>query len=226
MGFYRQLVSETKADHERLFQVPFVRQALAGELTREGYLAFLESAYHHVRHTVPLLMATGAALADRHAWLLEPLATYIDEEIGHDEWILSDIAASGGDPERVRAGTAPFSVEVMVAYAYDVVTRRNPIGFFGMVHVLESASVAGADHAADRAGEVLGLPEKATRYLRSHGGLDQDHVAFFETLMDRVRDERDQLWILHCARRFARLYRQVFLDLPDPNEEDNTEWAN
>ena len=37
----------------------------------------------------------------------------------------------------------------MVAYAYDTVQRRNPVGFFGMVYVLEGTSVALALSAAD-----------------------------------------------------------------------------
>jgi len=219
MGFYNQLVAETKSERERLFEVPFVRRALCGELTLDGYLAFLESAFHHVRHTVPLLMATGAALPERHQWLLPPLAQYIEEEMGHEEWILTDIEASGGCRDRALASPPPYASEVMVAFAYDVVQRRNPLGFFGMVHVLESASVHGASAAAARVAEVLDLPPGATRYLESHGDVDRDHVKFFAGLMDRIQDGVDQAWIIHCALRFCRLYRQVFLDLAEASNE-------
>lgn len=37
----------------------------------------------------------------------------------------------------VRASRPDFDTDVMVAYAYDTVMRRNPVGFFGMVYVLE-----------------------------------------------------------------------------------------
>ena len=33
------------------------------------------------------------------------MARYVDEEIGHHEWILADIAAAGGDAEAVRAAS-------------------------------------------------------------------------------------------------------------------------
>ncbi len=36
----------------------------------------------------------------------------------------------------------------MVAYVYDYIARRNPVGFFGMVHVLEGTSTALATTAA------------------------------------------------------------------------------
>jgi hypothetical protein len=64
----------------------------------------------------------------------------------------------------------------MVAYAYDTIERRNPLGFFGMVFVLEGTSVALALNAADRIQHTLQLPTTAFSYLRSHGELDQEHV--------------------------------------------------
>ena len=66
--------------------------------------------------------------------------------------------------------------EVMVAYAYDLVNRRNPAGFFGMVFVLEGTSVAMALTAADQIQQALKLPDAAFSYLRSHGTLDQEHT--------------------------------------------------
>jgi len=220
MGFHERLLAETKRDQEELFATPFIRHALAGRVSREGYLAFLGEAYHHVRHTVPLMMSTGAALAERHRWLIGPLAEYIEEEVGHEEWILSDIAACGGDAEAVRRSEPGPACELMVAFAYDVVQRRNPLGFFGMVHVLEGASIRGASAGAAVVVEKLGLPADATTYLRSHGALDQEHVAFFRGLMDRIEDVSDQDFILHCARRFFRLYGDIYrsLPLPDANE--------
>ena len=37
----------------------------------------------------------------------------------------------------------------MVAYAYDMIHRVNPIGFFGMVLVLEGTSTAAAHRQAE-----------------------------------------------------------------------------
>ena len=86
--------------------------------------------------------AMKAALPAHHRWLEPALDEYIEEEAGHDEWILNDIAACGGDAEAVRHGRPSPATEIMVAYAYDTVQRGNPLGFFGMVHVLEGTSVS------------------------------------------------------------------------------------
>ena len=187
-----------------------------GEVSRPSYVAFLTEAYHHVKHTVPLLRAAQAALPPRHAWLHEPLAEYVEEEAGHDEWILDDIAACGADADAVRRGRPGIATEVMVAYAYDTIARVDPLGFLGMVHVLEGTSVSLAIAAADAIQKPLGLPDAAFTYLRSHGTLDREHTAHFALLMDRVTDPADQATIVHAARVFYRLYGDVFRDLPLP----------
>ncbi len=73
MTFHEQLARVTAADREFLLSAPVIRRALAGDVTRELYVAFLTQAYHHVRHTVPLLMAVGARVPDRHAWLRDAI---------------------------------------------------------------------------------------------------------------------------------------------------------
>jgi pyrroloquinoline quinone (PQQ) biosynthesis protein C len=220
MPFHEILVEQTKREQEQLLTIPFVRRALGGDISLDTYVAFLTQAYHHVKHTVPLLMATGSRLPRRHAWLLEALCEYIDEEKGHDEWILDDIRACGGDADAARDGAPDLACELMVAYAYDVVQRRDPLGFFGMVHVLEGTSVRAASQAAEKLQVRLGLPARAFTYLRSHGQLDQEHVGFFASLMDRVDDPEDQRWVLHCATRFFHLYGEIFRGLSLESRED------
>jgi pyrroloquinoline quinone (PQQ) biosynthesis protein C len=99
---------------------------------------------------------------------------------------------------------------VMVAYAYHVIDRVNPLGFFGMVHVLEGTSVSVADTAASSIQQATGLPDDAFSYLRSHGAIDTQHVQFFEKLMNRIETEEDQRVIVHCARNFYHLYGDVW----------------
>ena len=216
MSFHEQLLQQSADARQGLLSTPIIQGCLRGEVSLPSYLAFLREAYHHVRHTVPLLRATKAALPARHDWLRAPLDEYIDEESGHDEWILDDIAACGADADAVRHGRPGHATEVMVAYAYDTIARGNPLGFFGMVHVLEGTSVSLALMAADAIQRPLGLPDAAFSYLRSHGTLDQQHTAHFALLMEQIDDPRDQADIVHAARAFFRLYGDVFRILPLP----------
>jgi pyrroloquinoline quinone (PQQ) biosynthesis protein C len=223
MGFFQRLLADSEAERQQLVAIPIIQGVLArGEVSLPSYIAFLREAYHHVRHTVSLLKACRDALPERHDWLRPALDEYIEEEAGHDEWILDDLVACGQDREALRASRPGHATEVMVAYAYDTITRGNPLGFFGMVHVLEGTSVALALAAAGSIQTHLGLPDKAFSYLRSHGTLDQEHTAHFALLMDAITDPRDQADIVHAARAFYRLYGDVFRSLPLPAAAANS----
>jgi pyrroloquinoline quinone (PQQ) biosynthesis protein C len=212
--FFERLLAETEAERNDLLSIPFIRHGGRGELSLESYRAFLAQAYHHVRHTTPLLMACGSRVPADKEWLRDAMAEYVEEEVGHQEWILNDIKACGGDAEQVRHGAPGMAAELMVAYAYHTVDRGNPVGFLGMVLVLEGTSVRVATEAAGNLQKNLGLPSSAFSYLTSHGSLDLSHMDFYQKLVNRLEDPADQECVLHCAKRFYRLYGDVFRALP------------
>ncbi len=214
MSFYDQLLGETEKDRQALLASPVIVDCMNGRVSVETYVAFLTEAYHHVRHTVPLLMDCGARLPDRLDWLRSALVEYIDEEHGHERWILNDIAACGADREVAARSVPGLATELMVSYAYDTIARKNPVGFFGMVLVLEGTSVAIATHAAEIIERELGLPRSAFSYLRSHGSVDQKHICDYERIVNRLEFEDDRRAVIHAARAFFRLYGDVFRQLP------------
>ena len=213
MSFHIELERQTANARRELLSLPLFADALAGRVTVPMYIGFLTEAYHHVKHTVPLMMACGARLTDEYEWLRAKLVSYIEEEYGHHEWILKDIEACGGDAEAVRRSCPSMATEIMVAYAYDTVNRRNPAGFFGMVHVLEGTSVALASVAAERIAGALKLPPRAFTYLSSHGSLDVEHRAFFDELVNNFTQRKDRDAVVHASRVFSRLYGDIFRQL-------------
>jgi len=214
MTFYQELIQQTVTERQLVLEQAVISECLQGNISMETYTEFLTQAYHHVKHTVPLLMACGARLPERLEWLRRAVAEYIEEESGHQEWILNDLSACGRNSEMVRHGKPSAATDVMVAYAWDVVLRRNPVGFFGMVLVLEGTSVKLASAAADAIQGCLELPDEAFTYLRSHGALDQEHIGFYETLMNRLQEPGDREAVLDTARVMYRLYSEVFRGLP------------
>lgn len=218
MQFYDQLVSQTSSSRDSLLSIPIIQGCLNGQVSLYSYTVFLKEAYHHVRHTVPLLKACRQALSADHSWVIPAIDEYIEEEAGHDEWILDDLQACGVNPQTIREGRSGDAVEIMVAFAYDLIHRKNPMGFFGMVHVLEGTSVALALMAADQIQSRLGLPDAAFSYLRSHGTLDKEHVNHFKDLMNRIDNPKDQSDIIYSAHIFYRLYGNVFRELPLPED--------
>ncbi|QSL93433.1 iron-containing redox enzyme family protein [Ectopseudomonas toyotomiensis] len=219
MSFYESLLAQTQAERDYLLGAPIIQQAMTGQVALHSYIAFLTEAYHHVKHTLPLMMACGARLPERLEWLREAIAEYIEEETGHQEWVLNDIAVCGADKEAVRNGTPRLPTELMVAYVYDRIARHNPVSFFGMVNVLEGTSIALATQAASIIQDTLQLPNKAFSYLNSHGSLDLEHIEFFKKLMNQLDTDDDKTAVVHTAKVVYRLYGDMFRSLPLVGEE-------
>ena len=214
MSFFETLVMSTVQEREYLLSAPIIAACQREEITLPRYVAFLTEAYYHVRETIPLLMACGSRLGPKHRWLQDAITEYIEEERGHDRWILSDIAACGADAVAVEQGMPRLATELMVSYAWDSVLHKNPVSFFGMVLVLEGTSVNLATPMGQLIQHKLGLPEKAMSYLYSHGSLDQEHIQFFRKLMDQLTDADDQAAVIHMAKVMFRLYGDMFRSLP------------
>lgn len=214
MSFFDDLTTATAGERAAFAAIPQIRDGLSGRISRETYIAYLSQAYHHVSHTVPLMLAARARLGPDRAGFVAALDEYIAEETGHEQWILNDIRAAGGDPDQtVRAGPNA-ATEMMVAYAYDFIARVNPMGFFGMVYVLEGTSIQLASVGAEAVRNSLGLPPAAFSYLISHGALDQEHIKFLARLLDEVSSPDDRAAIIHMARRMFGLFGGVFASIP------------
>ncbi|MDO6824326.1 AMP-binding protein [Marinobacter sp. 1_MG-2023] len=217
MAFFDRLQQETAQARAHVTGAPVVSAIRDGFFSLESYTWFLTQAFHHVKHTVPLMMACGARLPQRTEFVRKALVEYIDEEYGHQEWILNDLAACGANKEAIREGKPDLSIELMVAYLYDQISRGNPAAFFGMVQVLEGTSIELATPLGEQIQKLLGLPNQAFSYLYSHGALDQDHFEFFRNLMDGITEPDDQQAIIDAARVVYRLYGDMLHNIPLPS---------
>ncbi len=212
LSFYEQVVCATAVEQARFRAIPLILRAVTLGVDRDLYLGFLASAYHHVRHTCPLLGLALSRCGEADAPLRAGLLTYLDEEKGHEAWILDDIRALGGDAEAVRQAAAPFPVRMMVAYATYAIEHISPYALLGMVHVLEGMSVALARTAAGaiRSGLAVDPAVGGFRYLTSHGDLDESHVALFAQLLDQIDQPDRRAVVIRAACDFYRLYGDVF----------------
>jgi hypothetical protein len=216
-NFFQKLKQQTKQSQQQMLQAPIFANCVRGEIDLDTYIAFLTQAFHHVKHTVPLLMACGGRLPEKYEWLRQAIGEYIEEEKGHHEWILNDIHACHGDITKVRnnqqQGSISAPIELMVSYLYHQIDRGNPIAFFGMVWVLEGTSVGVGGQVAKQVKQTLNLPESGLTYLTSHSELDQEHIKLFESLMNQITDPADQQAIIDSANMVFRLYGQMLQQL-------------
>jgi pyrroloquinoline quinone (PQQ) biosynthesis protein C len=215
MSFYKQLLTQTESAKQYLLSAPIIEDVFNGKFDIHTYIAFLNQAFHHVQHTAPLLTAATTNLSEQQEWVRKTMDEYIEEERGHEAWILDDIEACGFDRTTFAKAAAPLHSEVMVAYLYDYVTRVNAMGIFGMVLVLEGTSSSLAPAVGKIVQEKLGLPDTAMTYLTTHGELDQDHISYFERAMNKVTDPVDQAAIVHVANQVYRLYGDVYRAIPN-----------
>lgn len=212
MSPYERLIEATRNEREAFIRLPLVETAVANGASREMYLAFLSEAYHHVKHTFPLLALTASLTKDEQ--LRESLAEYMKEEYGHEQWILEDIRRMGGDAAAVAASKPRMPCRTMVAHTYYAVQWESPYAMLGMVHVLEGLSVLLADKLAGAMKTRLRTAnDDGFSYLRSHGALDVEHTAMFKRLIDGFKDPAVVDIVIEHARIMYRLYGAIFEDL-------------
>lgn len=209
---YDRLYVETASSRNEFLAIPLVQQAIASGGSRGLYLDFLSQAYHHVKHTFPLLALAAARTKDER--YQDALFEYMKEERGHDKWILDDIRALGGDADKVANGKPDMACEIMVAYAYYSIEWISPYAILGMVHVLEGLSTMLAHTVAGAVRNSLKIEGNAGfSYLTSHGALDVEHVAMFKNLLNGIEDPATAGIIIDAARVFYRLYGAIFVDM-------------
>lgn len=212
MTFYDRLITETEMERISFTSIPLIRESLGSGASRELYLDFLTQAYHHVKHTFPLLAFAAARTADEA--YQDALVEYMKEERGHEKWILDDIDAMRGEPDAVREGKPGIACQVMVGHTYYAIEWVSPYAMLGSVHVLEGMSTLLADKAADAIQHSLAHRGKdGFSYLRSHGALDVEHVAFFKKLVNGIDDVRTQQIVIDASKVFYRLYGDIYHEL-------------
>ena len=214
MTFFQQLKQATQNQQDKLYSADVFAAVESGQFTVESYQYFLTQAYHHVKHTVPLLMLCGSSLASEYEWLRKAMVEYIEEEYGHEQWILNDIETIGGDRQQAIDSSADRNIQLMVSYLYDAINRRNPVALLGMVFMLEGTSTQVATSMAHKIQQLSSIPANAFSYLLSHGELDIEHFSFFETLVNQITDPDDQQIVIESAQTCFDLYTAMLQNIP------------
>jgi pyrroloquinoline quinone (PQQ) biosynthesis protein C len=213
MSPFQQLLHHMAPARQEFIQLPLIQEVLRRGASRELYLDFLGQAYHHVKCTAPLLASAVAHCGPEDHLYQGALFKYIEEERGHELWILEDIEALGGDADAVSRAAPRLPCKVMVGYAHYLVEHISPYALLGMVHVLEGMAVALASKAVSAVSSSLAVANGAGfKYLTTHSELDVEHAKFFENLVDKL-DARHLPVVMEAAADFYRLYGDIFRDI-------------
>jgi heme oxygenase-like protein len=147
---------------------------------RDLYPEYLETMHGIVRASVPLMETArtrSRGLADRDAvaaTVAEYFEKHIDEEIGHDEWLLGDLEALGRDRAAVLGRTPSPAVAGVVGAQYYWILHVHPVALLGYTMLLEGYAPAPAD-VEELMGRT-GYGPDAFRTMSGHAELDPGHA--------------------------------------------------
>ena len=212
MSFFITLVEMTDANRRELETVPKVNSMIHHGLSLAEYKAFLHDLYHIVWHFCPVMAAAAARCSDRFREVRYDLYDRIEEEKGHETWVLEDIEAMGGDVASVRAHPPSAPVQAMIAFNYFGAERVHPCSVLGMLYMLEVVSSVYGGRVSDSIARTLGRNVDAGgfRFLTSHATMDLDHMAKLNKLMKKIDDPDAQESIVNSTRvnfyQFGRMF--------------------
>ncbi|QMU80487.1 hypothetical protein GXW83_22545 [Streptacidiphilus sp. PB12-B1b] len=195
------------------------------------YVEYLHTMHAVIRASVPLMLRAAARCAGLGPGdpLAEPLRRYFEEhaeeEQGHDDWLLADLAAAGADPAEPLLRLPPPVVAELAGAQYYWIEHHHPVTLLGYVLVLEGN--APAPWLADRLMACTGLPAAAVRTVRDHAALDSGHLRALERLLDALPLTGEQeravtVSALHTAAALARLFHRLAAPTPSPTPNPST----
>ncbi len=212
MSFFITLVEMTDANRRELETVPKVNSMIHHGLSLAEYKAFLHDLYHIVWHFCPVMAAAAARCSDRFREVRYDLYDRIEEEKGHETWVLEDIEAIGGDVAGARAHPPSAPVQAMIAFNYFGAERVHPCSVLGMLYMLEVVSSVYGGRVSDSIARTLGRNVDAGgfRFLTSHATMDLDHMAKLNKLVKKIDDPDAQESIVNSTRvnfyQFGRMF--------------------
>ncbi len=214
MSFFITLVEMTDASRRDLELIPKVHSMMNHGLTLAEYRGFLHDLYHIVWHFCPVMSAAAARCDDRFRDVRYDLYERIEEEKGHDSWVLEDIEALGGDVRAVRETPPSPPAQAMIAFNYYASDRVHPCSVLGMLYMLEVVSSVYGGRVSDSIARALGrnVEDGGFKFLSSHATMDLDHMAKLNRLVKTIDDAGAQNAIVNATRvnfhQFGQLFRE------------------
>lgn len=186
-----------------------VAPVLAGKPSPEIYQRYLINVWHYARHSSAVIALAGSRCVQSHPELADYLMHHGREELGHDAWALTDLAALGVSEEAVRASRPSPACAAMIGFEYFTAGHANPVGIFGWLYVLEAMGEDLGATVSARLREGLGL-QKGVKFVEGHGEADVDHTRDLTEQISQHIHGSDLDDVHHVADVVGALYVQMF----------------
>ncbi|MDH4394108.1 MAG: hypothetical protein QE278_00385 [Limnobacter sp.] len=171
-----------QAQAAQLWNSPFVRDL---------YPVYLQNMYMVVRSGVPLMHAaiqTANYFSESDKMLnrlIGYLTHHMEEERGHDHWLLEDYEATGGNPDALQLQMPSSQVATLVGAQYYWIYHYHPVTLMGHIAALETyhPPKGFAKHLSG----LTGYPMHAFRAIARHEKLDIVHKRELYKLIDELK---------------------------------------
>jgi pyrroloquinoline quinone (PQQ) biosynthesis protein C len=219
MEFAERADAVWRQENERMQQGPFFRLLAEGRLNQGHYLRFLRETYFNVFLNPKLMALFLAHMRSNRPDLEAKFLKHTAMEIGHDALALEDYRLLGGDPEEVRRSLPLPTTEALGAFIVFQIQHRNPLAYLGYLYHLEALPVhSGLDVIESLV--RIGVPRKATSFLREHAEADPVHVKWNREYLDGfITNEVDLQAMLYGLKGTCRLHTGMFNGILEASED-------
>jgi len=212
--FFGDLVIRTDEARRDFETHPVVLDAVAHGMTVERYRRFLLELYHVVWHFNPVSAAAACRIPDSHRQIRYFLYQHMQEESGHEEWVMNDLCAIGVEPHAARTLQPGLHTLALCGFNYWSAEHRHPCSVLGMIYALEViASVYGAPFTSAVKESLLLQDDRGTSFIGSHASLDTEHMAQLRVVLNTLRDEGSRDAIVESSivnfHHFTRIFEAV-----------------
>ncbi len=187
--FFLDLVEQTDEARRAFESGSKVLDIVANGLSLERYRKLLLELYHVVWHFNPTCAAAACRITDQHRSVRYFLYDHMNEEKGHEEWVLNDLLVVGVGAETARAYAPTLTMLGLNGYNYWSADRRHPCSVLGMIYTLEVvASVYGGQMTAAISDSLLLEGDRGISFISSHATMDVEHMAELRFVLNQVVD--------------------------------------
>lgn len=212
--FFLELVTDTDEERRKFETNPIVLDAVAKGMAIERYRRFLHELYHIVWHFNPVCAAAASRMPDTYRKIRYFLYEHMQEELGHEEWVVNDLEAVGVNKERTYEHQPSTYTLALVGYNYWAADRRHPCSVLGMLYALEViASVYGGPFSLAIKEALQLQDELGTSFISSHATMDAEHMAELRVVLNMLHDAESRSAITESAlinfHHFTRIFEAV-----------------
>jgi pyrroloquinoline quinone (PQQ) biosynthesis protein C len=212
--FFADLVTHTDEARRTFETNSKVLDIVANGLPLERYRTLLLELYHVVWHFNPVCAAAASRVGDAHREVRYFLYEHMQEEKGHEEWVINDLDAMGVPRADVLSYRPSHHLLAMNGYNYWAADRLHPCSVLGMLYALEVvASVYGGQMTAAISESLLLQGDRGISFISSHAELDAEHMADLRVVLNRIEDDEAKQAVIDTTvfnfQQFGRVLEAV-----------------